>query len=417
MNDRNPRWSAGAADLDLADPHLYTDEHHHEVWREARRLHPVAWCESRRTGGFWSVTAHAEGNRVIKDAGTFVSARGMRLGSNPLGVQAAAGRMLVVSDGTDHRRLRGAHQSWFNSRAVAALTPVLQRRMDARIAELVDRGGAFDLVGELAVQIPTWVLFQMMEIPEADRPALERIMAGAFDDADESPAGAAARTAAHTEIFGYFADLLDERRECPGHDIVSSLAQARAAGRPFSDDEVLLNCDGLMNGGLETTPHAVSGAVLALARRPDAWRRLKQDPGLLDTAVEEVLRWTSPAMHAMRTATEDTLIGAARIRAGDRVVVWLPSCNHDDTVFTDPDEFLIDRRPNPHLGFGGGPHYCIGAALARTEVRCLLEALLRRVESFEVSGEAPRRASNFLRGLDRLEVSLTPEPGGHRAKT
>ncbi|GHF52353.1 cytochrome P450 [Streptomyces mashuensis] len=414
MNGRSPRWTVGGPDLDLADPHFYTDPRHHGIWRAARDAHPVAWTESARTGGFWSVTTHAEGSAVLRNPQVFVSGLGMRLGADPRGVEAAAGRMLVVSDGAAHRRLRSAHQSWFNGRAVAALLPVLRRQVDARLGELLARGGPFDAVAELAEWMPTWVLFEMMDIPGPDRDELAGIMARAFDDADESAAGAAGRTAAHTEIFAYFAGLLDDRRDCPGRDIVSSLATAEAHGRPFTDDEVLLNCDGLMNGGLETTPHAVSGALLALARRPDAWRLLKQDPGLLDTAVEEVLRWTSPALHAMRTAAEDTTLGGARIRRGDRVVVWLPSCNHDERVFPDPDAFEIGRRPNPHLGFGGGPHYCVGSTLARAEVRCLLEALLRHVKSIEVTGDAPRRPSNFLRGLQRLEVELVPEAGNGR---
>jgi len=179
----------------------------------------------------------------------------------------------------------------------------------------------------------------------------------------------------------------------------------------MSDDEVILNCDGLVNGGLETTPHAISGAILAFAQHPEAWRRLKEDPELIDTAVEEILRWTSPAMHAMRTASADTVIGSARIRVGDQVAVWLPSCNRDESVFPDADRFLIDRRPNPHLCFGAGPHHCVAALLARVELRCLMAAMVRLVASIEVAGEAVRQRSNFLNGLTRLDVRMTAEPG------
>ncbi|KUJ41265.1 hypothetical protein ACZ90_67985 [Streptomyces albus subsp. albus] len=408
---RSPVWSVGGPDIDLADPHLYTTPRYLEMWREARRVHPVAWAESPRVGGFWSVTTYEEGRQVVTRPGVFTSTAGMRLGSHPAGVAAASGRMLVVSDGEDHRQLRAGHASWFNGKAVAALRPILERRLEERLTALLARDTPIEAVSELADPVPTWVLFHMLGVGGQDGEVLAEMTARAFDDADSSPAGEAARTEAHTEIFGYFAELLDERRQCPGEDIVSSLAGARVGGREFTDEEIILNCDGLMNGGLETTPHAITGALLVLARHPEAWQRLKADRELLDPAVEEVLRWTSPPTHTMRTAAEDTELGGARIRRGDRVVVWFPSCNRDESVFPEADTFLLDRHPNPHLSFGAGPHYCIGSALARIEVRCLLEVLLRRVQRVEVVGEPSRRPSNFLHGLERLRVRLVPEAG------
>ncbi len=416
---RTPRWTAGRADSDLADPHLYTDEEHLEMWRQARREHPVAWTESALAGGFWSVVTHAEGSEVIKRPGVFVSAQGMRLQSNPAGVRAAAGRMLVVSDGAEHRRLRGVHQAWFNARSVAALVPTLGSRIEERLGALLDRGDSFDAIAELTAEIPRWALFELLGVAEEDQDTLAATMTAAFDDSDPGPLGEAARTAAHTSIFGYFEDLLDQRREEPGDDIVSALTEAAPDGVPLSDDEILLNCDGLMNGGLETTSHALAGALLVLGRRPEVWRALREDPGLIDTAIEEILRWTSPALHAMRTATEDTVLGDVRIAAGDRVAVWYPSCNRDEKVFPDPDTFRIDRRPNPHIAFGGGPHYCIGATLTRLEVRCLLTTAIERVADIEVVGDAVRRPSNFLQGLSDLRIGLTAgrRPAPRRAPT
>ncbi|MGH8882824.1 MAG: cytochrome P450, partial [Stackebrandtia sp.] len=213
-------------------------------------------------------------------------------------------------------------------------------------------------------------------------------------------------------IFGYFADLADQRRVHPGPDMVTALTQVGVDGSKLTDDEVVLNCDGLMNGGLETTPHAMSGALLAFAENPGQWRRLKRDRELCDDAVEEILRWVSPPTHTMRTAVTDTTLGDARILAGDRVVVWFPSCNRDESVFPEADRFQIDRKPNQHSAFGGGPHYCVGAMLARLEVRCLLGVMLRRIADIGLAGEIVRMPSNFLHGLRKLEVSLTPEPSG-----
>ncbi|MEU8953456.1 cytochrome P450 [Streptomyces sp. NPDC048518] len=416
MNIRTPRWTAGRDGADLADPYLYTDETHLEMWRQARDAHPVAWTESELAGGFWSVVTHAEGSEVIRRATSFVSVLGMRLQANPAGVRAAAGRMLVVSDGAEHRRLRGVHQAWFNARSVATLVPTLGARIEDRLNALLERGTSFDAIAELTAEVPRWALFDLLGVPEEDQEGLARTMEAAFDDSDPGPAGEAARTAAHTQIFGRFGDLLDLRREEPGDDIVSALAEAAPDGVPLTDDEILLNCDGLMNGGLETTSHALAGALLVFARRPEVWRRLREDPGSIDAAVEETLRWTSPALHALRTAAEDAVLGDVRIAAGDRIAVWYPSCNRDERVFPDPDTFRLDRRPNPHIAFGGGPHYCIGATLTRLEVRCVLAAAVERIAEIELAGEPVRRPSNFLQGLSHLRIGLTParRPGPRR---
>lgn len=407
MNQRTPVWNITEAGADPADPHFYTGAGYLRAWRQARRAHPVAWTDSPRDGGFWSVTTYAEGARVLKDQRTFASTLGMRLGAAAAGVAAASGRMMVVSDGAEHRRLRGAHSSWFTGRALSALGPDFTARVDELLCRLLEREAVFDAVRDLAVHLPRWALFRMMGLPVTDWEYLARLAETAFDDTDSGPEASAARTEAHTGILGYFADLLDQRRAEPGDDLVSSLAQAVVDGRALTDDEVVLNCDGLVNGGLETTPHAMSGALLAFAEHPAQWDRVRQDPALVDSAVEEVLRWTSPPTHAMRTAVADVVLGDARIGEGDRVVVWIPSCNRDESVFPDAGTFLVDRSPNPHLAFGAGPHYCIGSTLARLELRCFLEVLTRRVASVEVAGQAVRQPSNFLHGLACLPVSMT----------
>lgn len=412
---RCPVWNATRADTDPADPHFFAGGDYMAAWRWARHNHPVAWTESPGFGGFWSVTTHREGAAVLKNTQAFGSTSGMRLGADPAGVAAAAGRMMVVADGDDHRRLRAAHAPWFNGRTLSGLLPDLTRRVDERVAELLEAGGEFDAVTGLSVKMPAWALFGMMGVPASDWDQLAALAAAAFDDADRDVSAAAARTQAHTEILGYFADQLDLRRAEPADDFVTGLAQAAPDGRPLTDDEVVLNCDGLVNGGLETTPHAASGALLAFHRHPEQWRALKARPELLDSAVEEILRWASPPMHAMRTATADVEVGPALVRRGDRVVVWIPSCNRDEQVFAQPDEFLVDRGPNPHLSFGGGPHYCVGSVLARLELRCLLGVLIHRVADIEVVGEPGRQPSNFLHGLARLDVRLTPQRIGSAA--
>ena len=206
----------------------------------------------------------------------------------------------------------------------------------------------------------------------------------------------------------YLNDLLEQRRTNPQNDFVTALSQASVDGRPLTDDEILLNLDGMLSGGLETTPIAVSGALVAFAQDPACWQRLRAQPELFNSAVEEILRWTSPPGHVMRTAITDICLGEARIRSGDRVVVWIPSANRDEAVFPDGERFVLDRDPNPHLSFGGGPHYCVGAVLARLELRCLLTVLARLVSSIAVTGREVRKQSNFLHGHEIAEVTIVP---------
>lgn len=394
--------------LDLTDPGTYRGTDHLAVWRAARRDHPVALLDSHRHGPYWSVTGHAIARRVLEDADGFVSSQGMRIGGDPAAVAAAANRMLVVADGQDHARVRRAHARWFTAQRVNALSTSLYRYLDELVASIVT-SEPVDVVAVLADAVPTRVMGEMLGTDAADTDRLSRLVRAAFDEAAE-PADAASRrgrAGASLQVFSYFAGLVRDRAARPGEDVVSTLLQP-SGGHALSTEEVLLNCDGLVNGGLGTSRHAVSGTLLAFAAHPDQWIALRENRSLLPSAVEEVLRWVSPPMHMMRTASTDVVLGDARITAGDRVVLWIPSCNRDEAVFADPDAFRIDRRPNPHLSLGAGPHYCVGASLGRAELRVLLRVLLDRVADIELCGDPVRSGSTFLNGLDRLRVALTP---------
>lgn len=407
MDARTPSQTASGRP-DLAEPDLYTGSRHQAIWREARRECPIAWTGSARAGSFWSVTSHHYARQVLKRASVFASSEGMRLDGSPAAVHAASGRMMVVSDGRTHRELRAAHAPWFSARTVDATEAALEQRLERHVRRLLSSDETVEVVGELGCPVPQWALFDMMGVPEADRGRLARLAATAFDDIDRSAAAGRRRSAAHAAIFAYFTSLVRSRREQPRADLVTALTQARTSEGPLSDDVVVLNCDGLLNGGLETTPHSIAGAVEVFATHPAVWQALRDDADLIELVVEEILRWTSPAMQAMRTATEDVTIGPARICRGDRVVVWLPACNRDESVFADPDTFRVDRTHNPHVAFGAGPHVCIGAALARMELRVFLRVMRRYVSAVEIRGEATRRASSFLNGLNRLPVRLIP---------
>jgi cytochrome P450 len=394
--------SRAGAEPDIADPAFFAEGEPSTFWEEARATRPVSWVESRHAGGFWSVFAYAPASQVLKLPAVFTSSQGMRLGGDPGAVRMASGRMLTVSDGRRHQIVRAALMPWFTCRGVAELRDRLQQRLDACVAQLVEDGRPVEIVATLAKRFPAWTVFEMMGIPAADWDRLAALTDTAYNEAHSGPA----RRAAQAQVLWYFTQLLERRRADPRDDIVSALLQANVEGDTLSDEEILLNCDGLVIGGLETTQHAASGAVLAFAAHPGEWARVRAHDELLEPAVEEVLRWTSPAMHVMRTALVDASVADHAIPAGDRLAMWIPSCNRDTQVFGDAGAFRVDRRPNPHLSFSVGPHYCIGAPLARLELGCYLRALARSVAGFETIGDPVRLKSNFLNGLARLEVRL-----------
>lgn len=396
-------------DLDLTDPKSYRGTDHLTVWRAARRDHPVVRLDSHCHGPYWSVTAYDLARQVLEDPDRFVSSKGMRIGGDPAAVAAAANRMLVVADGPDHARVRAAHAEWFTARKVSALSDALHRHLDALVAPMVT-GEPVDVVDLLADAVPTYVMGAMLRTEPEDTDRLSQFVRAAFDEAAEPEDAASrhSRAEASLRVFSYFAGLVRNRQAEPDDDLVSVLMQPSSRHGSLSTEEVLLNCDGVVNGGLGTSRHAISGTLLAFASHPDQWLALRENRSLLPSAIEEILRWASPPMHMMRTASTDVVLGDARVKAGDKVVLWIPSCNRDEAVFADPDAFRIDRRPNPHLSLGAGPHYCIGASLGRAEIRVLLRVLLDRVAGMELCGAPVRSASTFLNGLDRLQVALTP---------
>ena len=219
------------------------------------------------------------------------------------------------------------------------------------------------------------------------------------------------RRLAHLEILQYFESLANVRAKSPADDIVSVLATAEIDGRKLTLDEIILNCDNLLVGGTENTRIAASGGMLAFLQHPDQWQALSTEPRLLPSAVEEVLRWTSTATHIMRTATLSVTLRDRRIGAGERVTLWNPSANRDESVFDDPDCFTVDRKPNRHLALGTGEHFCLGGTLGRAELRLVYQQLLRNTERIELDGTPVMLSSIVVNGPEHLPVRLVPRAG------
>ncbi|MBG0567769.1 cytochrome P450 [Actinoplanes aureus] len=397
---------------DLSDPDLYQRGEIEQMWARLRADSPV--FHTRRPGArdFWSVLSHGAAEQVLRNNREFTSTKGMRLDDDPAATASSAGKMLIVTDPPRHGKIRGVMNSAFTPRMVRRLQDNMRTTVAALLSDAPE-GEPFDFT-ELAARLPVSVICDMLGVPRADWDYMLRLTMTAFGAVppDGDTTGPAE---AHTEILLYYDDLMRRRRRDPQDDIVSALVHAEVDGAPLTDEEVFLNCDGLISGGNETTRHASVGGLLALADNPDQLRRLRHEPDVLPTAVAETLRWTSPALHVLRTATADCEIGEQRIAAGDAVAVWLPSANRDETVFPDGDRFDVGRKPNRHLTFAAGTHFCLGASLATTELSVLFEEIVRNFEEIEIAGEARRMRSSLIWGFESLPVrwtrrTVTPAP-------
>ncbi|MEV4534048.1 cytochrome P450 [Asanoa sp. NPDC049518] len=393
-----------AATLDLTSAAVHAEHDLSAVWRHLRNSAPLH--RHRSVDGapeFWAVTRHADATAVFRD-NRFTSTSGNVLETLLVGSDSASGKMLAVTDGTRHTEVR---------RIVAgALTPALLGRLTDRIrthvrglvADVVERVEG-DFGNDVAAAVPLATICDMLAVPDEDRAYIHRL--GSSSVSSHEPAhGTLDAWTSKNELLAYFLDLAERRRLDPGDDLVSVLATARVKGRPLGTDEIVFNCYSLILGGDETTRLAMTGAVLAMAENPDQWRAFQRGDVGIDSAVEEVLRWTTPSRHLGRLALEPVELAGGRIAAGDIVTVWLASANFDEREFDAPDEFRLDRSPNRHLTFAYGPHFCVGARLARIQLEATLTALRDLVGDIAVTGAPQRVYSNFIGGTFTLPVAL-----------
>lgn len=391
----------------LIDPAAHPDPDACQAWRTLRAEHPVCWVEPQGGApGFWVITRYQDIAAVYRDTARLSSEQGNMLGTLLTGGDSAGGRMLVVTDPPRHTGVRRILQGAFSARAMARIADSVRAAAASLVSALADAGGG-DFAEDVAAQIPLIAICELLAVPEADRSRMLDLTMAAMG-ADGSADAAADASAAQRDILLYYAGLLPRRRTAPGDDVVSLLATQEVDGKPLSEAEVLLNCYNIIIGGDETTRLSSTGAALALIEHPEQWRRLKDDAGLLDSAVEEVLRWTTPVTHIGRTATADITIRGCVIAAGDVVTLWNTSANRDEDVFADPYRFDITRRPNRHLTLGHGPHFCLGGPLARVELHVVLEELRSTVAHLELAGPVERLTSSFLTGVSRLPVRTRP---------
>jgi cholest-4-en-3-one 26-monooxygenase len=393
------------ATIDFFDPAMFAGGPPHDLFRRLRAEQPVCFLPEPAGPGFWGVFTYDD----VVD----VSRHPQRFGSHPNTMitdidpgGGGAGELMLNQDPPRHTQLRKLVNRGFTPRQVATLEP----RVRAIVRGLLDRAAAqpqFDLVADVAVELPLQVIAELVGVPEDDRHTVfawtEKMMS--IDDPELGGTLADAGDAM-TAMFEYADRLAAVRADDATDNLLSVLLAAEVDGERLSAMDVDLFFLLLMNAGSETTRNLITGGTLALFEHPDEHARLRDDRSLVPSAVEEMLRYVTPVMHFRRTAREDTTLGGQIIRAGDKVVIWYASANRDDTRFPDPDRFDIARTPNEHVAFGaGGPHFCLGAGLARLEARVLFEELLERCPGLAPAGPVRRLRSNFINGIKALPVA------------
>jgi cytochrome P450 len=408
----------GLDDIDLTDLDRFVGGFPDEAFTVLRSEAPVWWHPptSHTPGhvGFWVVSTHGAVMEVVSDAATFSSAGvpdaaggGTLIEDLPYGF--AAGVLLNMMDDPRHQRIRRLVTPAVSPRALALLEGELRARTAVILDAVVDRGRC-DFLADVAVELPLQATAMLMGVPNEDRHDL-MAWSGAsltYDDRELGGTSTAVQEAS-AAMAAYGSALVADKKAHGGDDILATVAAAVIEGDdatmgPLSDLELLMFFNLLIAAGSETTRNAIALGLAALIDHPDQWARLQADRSLVPGAVEEILRWSSPTLYNRRTATRPVEVSGMSIRTGDKVTLWWASANRDEDVFAEPFRFDIARTPNAHLAFGYRSHFCLGANLARTEIRIMLEELLERFEDFQFEGPIERFRTNKHAGVKHMPV-------------
>ena len=401
---------ADVTPVDLSDSRSYVPGVPHAWLAHLRRHDPVHWQDEAGGPGFWAVTRYEDCVTVNRDYERFSSAvRGTMPFEMPDEDVAQQGLMMLNMDPPLHTRYRRLVNKGFTPRMVRDLEANIHRVTDVIIDQVIEKGEA-DFVTDLSAELPLQVIAELLGVPRDDRHRMfewSNRMVGNEDPEYQTQAEEALHAA--MELYAYAAELFATKRVDPHADLMSVLTTVEVEGEQLSEMELELFFLLLTVAGNETTRNLMSGAMDTFFQHPDQWQRLRDDRSLLPRAVEEMLRFVSPVMNFRRTAMRDLTLSGTDIKAGDKVVFFHASANRDEEVFADPDTFDVGRDPNPHIAFGGGgPHFCLGANLARMEIRVMFEHLLDRMPDIRRRGDLQRLQSQFINGVKHLPVAFTP---------
>ena len=385
-------------DIDLCSGAFWAGDHHEKLtWVRANA--PVYW-----DGSIWGVSRYADLKAAQKDPATFSNAGGIRPHQPPIA-------MMIDMDDPAHLKRRMLVNRGFTPRRVRDSEPAVRKACKEILDAVCERGEA-DLVHDIAAHLPMIMIGDALGVRPEQRADLLRwsddLMQGLSTEATDEQLEATA--AAFGEYVAYAHEVIADRQHNPRDDLMSILVHAEVDGERLSADDIVQESLLILIGGDETTRHVISGGVHQLLLHREQWERVAADPEARPTAVEEMLRWVSPIKNMVRTATRDVVLGGQTIAAGDELMMLYPSANRDEDVFDDPFRFDVERTPNDHVAFGFGTHFCLGASLARLELTCMVDHLLRRLPDLEVAQDAEptARPANFVSGYEHLQVTFTP---------
>jgi cytochrome P450 len=408
----------GSEDADLADHDSYTAGVPHATLARLRHEDPVHWTPERDGAGFWSILGYQDALAVSRDHQGFTSTKGIRLEEMDT-EQTEARRTLMEHDPPEHTRLRRLVNRGFTRRTVETFEDAI-RRLAIEVLDDALSLGEFDFVRQVAEQLPMRMLGTLLGTSDRDGHQLvvwgDALLGNTDPEFTDHPVGLTDteafrmlpfRSPVALEIARYARAQAAERRACPRDDIITQLLGPTSDGAPLTDQEFDNFFILLVAAGNDTTRYTMTHGLWTMLNHPELWYEWKARPELTTTAVEEILRTSAVTMHFRRTSTADVELGGKRIRAGDKVVMWFNSANHDEAAFLRPFRFDLERDPNDHMSFGrNGPHLCLGAWLARMEVRVLFEELMKRVDHLEQTGPARFLRSNFIAGIKSLPVRV-----------
>ena len=405
---------------DLISPRAYGERGiPHDQWSELRRLDHLHFCDPPGFDSFYPIVRHEHICEISKQPDLFWSRFGIVLESQQqkliINDEKGLGsvRVIIGMDPPDHRAYRKVAAPWFTPKAVTGVEPVAAKSARGLVDRLVERArggeGECEFANEIAAAHPLRVLSTILGVPREQEPRILALTTQLFaaDDPDLQREGDDRKKAAEAlvvDFFQMFNAIIEDRRANPTGDLASVLANGRVNGEPMGLMETLGYFLITFSAGHDTTKNALAGGICALAQHPDEFEKLKRNPDLIPSAVEEIIRWTSPVNYMKRVVGEDLEFRGQKLRKGDNVVLFYASANRDEAVFDDPFSFRVDRNPNRHLGFGIGEHFCLGAHLARESQRALLRELVGRIDSLELAGEPERIQSSFVVGLKKLPL-------------
>jgi cytochrome P450 len=424
MAEASPLTEADSTALDALDivgQDTYAQNGYpHEAWTRLRREDPIHWSERGVVNPYWAVTKHEDIIWISKQPERFLNNPRLAVFPefSPPDPDERVLQHLLNMDPPDHARFRKLASHRFTPRGLERMRRDIETITEDLLDAMMGDGGVRegDFVQLLSAPLPLQVLAELLGVPRDMWPTMfdwtNRVIGSTdpeYQTEGENPVDTF--QAARIQLFSYFAEMTRARQANPTDDIVSVIANAQLDGAPLPDRELLSYYFLLVVAGNETTRNAMTGGLLALLENPDQWERLRRDPSLVDSAVEEIVRWTTPVIQFCRTAVEDVEIRGKQIRAGENLCLFYPSANRDEDIFDEPFRFRIDRQPNRHIAFGIGEHFCLGANLARLELRVMFRHLVARLAECELTGPPERLRSSFVGGIKRMPIRYRLEPG------